>query len=247
MVVAPDDGSKYLTHLFSHYMARQSFAHQGGVGGTRYRGLQDLIHSSTSLQNVALAVGALDYNMSKKAQSPAAVISATAFRYYHESVTSLQREISQIVAGTNNSDAILWSTILLALFDTISDASGHGSVAHFVNGTLRLLRSHTITPTDPMLYHVVRLLEICCVLAVYEGTFWPTSPSEPQRQICIPGPYDPIRDDTVDGTSEIHPMDTLIDMARRLITFYERCANNQVFCFSDPCILTTLEPSLLSP
>ena len=125
--VGTDQASMYISHLFSSFLHQHSFI---GQIGNEHRDLKGLISSSSSLHNAALALGALDLELYKRPGS-ALVKPATALKYYHEAVKSLQDDIAHSEVSVKEDNASLWSTILLGIFELMYDLSGNAFLAHF--------------------------------------------------------------------------------------------------------------------
>jgi hypothetical protein len=109
----PDDDSVYLD-LFAAFLRRCQFT-SGFIHVDR--DLFDLVHSSPLLQDLALAIGALE--ASKRAScSPLHVpgrARASAFTCYGKALKALREQLA--MPGAADREDVLWSTFLFGLFE----------------------------------------------------------------------------------------------------------------------------------
>jgi hypothetical protein len=92
------------------------------------------------LYHASVAVGALDlskkhYSCSTAESRDAGVRALTAYR---TSVLGFQKDIEN--NSIQQSDASLWTTFFLGLFELMFDDTGEGFVKHFLHGTSRILQ-----------------------------------------------------------------------------------------------------------
>lgn len=134
------------------------------------------MHRSAGLRNVIIAIGALDLTRYQKSFLPIAAA------YYKQAVSSLRLQLTMTAIVD---DAVLSTSLLLALFELMFDSTGKGFMLHFTNGLPALLRergfSYGRLESCRSLLQMVQMLE-----AMRAASFWsytqPTLLEDPHWQ-----------------------------------------------------------------
>lgn len=138
-------------HFFSSFLPRNDFTARPS---DEQQILKSYIHKSAGLRNAIIAVGALDL-------SRHAGYSLTAASYYKQAVSSLR---VQLTLSTNIDDATLWTSLLLAIFELMSDTTGTGFMLHFTKGLPALVRQRNFDCGDTKccqtLLQTIQMLEV---------------------------------------------------------------------------------------
>lgn len=149
----------YVSHFFSSFLPRNDFTARAS---NEQQVLKDWMLISASLKNAIIALGALDLTHHSKSYFPVAVA------YYKQAVSSLRMQLSK---ATGISDATIWTSLLLSLFELMFDATGTGFMLHFTKGLPALLRGRTFDRTQidchRSLFHAVQMLEV-----MRAASFW---------------------------------------------------------------------------
>ena len=163
----------YVTHLFNSLLNRHNItARSSKQSGNDSANLLALLHASPALQNAALAVAALNFDLYKASVNRHSIRSRDARRalqHYHDAVVVLRRDIVDYeTSGPPEAKCkarLLWTTLLLAIFELMYDGTKHGFMTHFVHGTtvlgqdVRVDRSRSLK-LDPTLFDTVRMFEL---------------------------------------------------------------------------------------
>ena len=178
--LSPDWISRCITHLFTSFVWEHNFT---GKPHSQYRELETLIHSSPCLQNAALALSSLDLEKNKRVVDK--TIPKTALKYYSAAVTLLRSELGHPNTNGHNQDDLLWSTLLLSIFELMCDTTGDGFLFHFVQGTASLLQAqgpdYCLQSSHRSFFRLARMFEIGRAVVFWDGTFL----QEPQWQDAI--------------------------------------------------------------
>ncbi|KAK5993672.1 hypothetical protein PT974_07107 [Cladobotryum mycophilum] len=125
--------------------------------------LVPLIYQSPSLQDIAVAIGALNAGRRGSARSVDEGNSPeyVAFRSYGRSIQALQVQLA--APDVAESEDVLWGTFLLGLFELISEPTGERWPKHMLYGTSKILQllgpSATYSPLRRRLFEAFRVLE----------------------------------------------------------------------------------------
>lgn len=114
MQVQPYRGDIYFDH-FASRMQRSQFTREFQKVATD---LLPLIHSSSALHDITLAIGALDASRRCSVQSRDSP-KETAFRLCGNSIRAFQRRLESLPCGGPDED-LLWVTFFLGLFEASS-------------------------------------------------------------------------------------------------------------------------------
>ncbi|CAG7558111.1 unnamed protein product [Fusarium equiseti] len=135
--VAAKSEVKYLNY-FSVFMKRCQFTKESTDSVSD---LLPLIQTCAPLQEAAIAIGALEasrratVNFTSERQSPGIV----ALQSYGTSIRKLQAELESLEAS--QCQGVLWCTLLLGLFDLMTQVTGDQWDKHMLYGTSRILKT----------------------------------------------------------------------------------------------------------
>lgn len=168
--VPPDKSIGFVKHFFCAFLVTNDFG-----GGLDLDTIIAEFQNSSSLYHALVAVGALDLSKKLLLSSASKVRDARvgALTAYRSSIISFQKDIES--EGVRQSDASLWTTFFLGLFELMYDDTGDGFVKHFLYGTSRILQlrgpeAHLSGPGKAF-FQSVRVFEICRALIFAEPTF----------------------------------------------------------------------------
>lgn len=162
------------SYFFSSFLARNDFTARPS---NEQQVLKASIHKSAGVRNAVIAIGALELiRYSKKRFLP------TAVTYYKQAVSSLR---VQLTMPTDIDDATLWTSVLLALFELMSNNTGTSFMLHFTKGVPTLLQKRRLSGGQigccRSLLHTVQLLEVIRVASFWTYT-QPTLLEDPYWQ-----------------------------------------------------------------
>lgn len=133
-----------------------------------------------------------------------------AMAHYRQSISSLR---SQLASASRIDDSALWTSLLLALFELMSETSGAGFMLHFTRGLPALLRNQKVDRDRArrcrFLLQSVQMLEV-----MRAASFWtytqPTMSEDPDWQILM--------EEIAGDTSEAAHFSVLYALMGRLVT-----------------------------
>ncbi|KAG0647606.1 Uncharacterized protein D0Z07_6868, partial [Hyphodiscus hymeniophilus] len=201
LTVPLDDSALFVGHFFSGFLAANQF------GGTLdIDTIVSQFQSSASLYQVSIAVGALDIsNKSGRTRIERSEAKLGALNAYRICVVTLRNEISN--REIKQSDACLWTTFFLGLFELMYDDTGEGFVKHFLHGTSKILQlrgpgAH-LEGTGRSFFLTVRVLEICRAL-IYSNYSEPT--------FLCQNDWVEVTKRIWDAIEDLHPKEHLFDL-----------------------------------
>lgn len=167
-----ESSNVFIGHFFSGFLAANDFG-----GSLDLDTVISQFQSSPSLYYASIAVGALDLS-NKLPQVPAVErkdARVGALNAYRTSIVSVQKDLNN--SDIRQSDASLWTTFFLGLFELMYDDTGEGFVKHFLYGTSKILQlrgpdAH-ISGAGRSFFLTVRVFEICRAL-IYAHYLEPT-------------------------------------------------------------------------
>ena len=90
-------------------------------------------------------------------------------------MTLLRSELGRPNADRHNQDDLLWSTLLLSIFELMCDTTGGGFLFHFVQGTASLLQAqgpdYCLESSHRSFFRLARMFEIGRAVVFWDGTF----------------------------------------------------------------------------
>ncbi|RFU34913.1 hypothetical protein B7463_g1372, partial [Scytalidium lignicola] len=197
--VPPDISHQSVKHFFSEFLVTNNF-------GSELLDLKTLgaFQSSSSLYHAVLAVGALD--LGHKSSTPILRrrgIMIQALTAYRTSIVAVKNDMAS--GQLLRSDASLWTTFFLGIFELMYDVSGEGWIKHMLYGTSSILQARGpaahLSGPGRLFFITVRVFEICRALIYMEPTF-----------LCTP-PWVSLMKDIWDGDllAYWHPKEELFD------------------------------------
>ncbi|KAH6676752.1 hypothetical protein B0J14DRAFT_586248 [Halenospora varia] len=132
-----DLDSKLSKHFFSVFLLANDFT---AIRHFDFRLIRQLWQSNSGLKNAVTAIVTLDASrrsqqLAHGKKDAAGVIALNAYR---KALVSLQIDLEG--QGILNSNACLWSTFLLGIFELMYDVTGEGWVKHILYGTSKILQ-----------------------------------------------------------------------------------------------------------
>ena len=172
-MLTPSPTERCVSYFFVAFLSRHQFA---GNYGEDYQDLQTLIQDSRSLQCAMAALSCLSTDRSER-RSSSTPSSTVSFRHYQEAVSLLRSELRKIDRNhTLMTDSVLWTTLLLSIFELMHDASGHGFNVHFVQGTSMLLGrkspKYFLQRRKLPFLRLARALELMRAVAYWDNTYF---------------------------------------------------------------------------
>lgn len=138
-------------HFFSSFLPRNDFTARRL---DEQQVLKSYLHTSAGVRNAIVAVSALDLSRHADYSSMTAAC-------YKQAVSSLRR---QLYLGTCIDDGTLWTALLLAIFELMSDATGKNFMLHFTKGLPALIRQRNFNCGEQnrpqTLLHMIQMLEV---------------------------------------------------------------------------------------
>lgn len=160
----------FIKHFFTAFLVKNEFG-----GSLDLDTIIAQFQNSSSLYHATIAVGALDLSKKNLLPSPTEARGARlgALTAYRTSIHDFQTDIKNNTIHQSN--ASLWTTFFLGLFELMYDDTGEGFVKHFLYGTSRILQlrgpeAH-LTGPGRSFFLTVRVFEICRSLVYSEPTF----------------------------------------------------------------------------
>ncbi|KAH8801526.1 hypothetical protein F5884DRAFT_806983 [Xylogone sp. PMI_703] len=173
--VPPDISQQYLAHFFSDFLTTNNF-------GSELLDLETIgrFQSSPSLYHALLAIGALD--LGHKSSFPLlrkrGIIMVQALTAYRTAIAAVKDDMAS--GQLLKSDASLWTTFFLGIFELMYDASGEGWIKHMLYGTSKILQARGpaahLSGPGRLFFITVRVFEICRALIYLEPTFLTSPP-----------------------------------------------------------------------
>ena len=207
--VSADWADRCITHLFTSFVRQHDFT---GQPHGQYQDLERLIHSSPCLQNAALALSSLDLESKEHAASGSG--QNDALKYYGNAITLLRSELGRENRESGNQDSLLWSTLLLGMFELMYDTTGDGFLFHFVQGTSALLRAqgpaYCLQKDHRRFFRLARMFEMSRAVVFWNDTFL----QETQWQCAIKNMRD--NDGPVDSSEAFEELLALMGKVIRL-------------------------------
>ncbi|KAH8678432.1 hypothetical protein BX600DRAFT_493694 [Xylariales sp. PMI_506] len=134
------------------------------------------LHDTTHLIDAMLSLGALQ--RCKTGSSDAGIIKASknfALKSYVQSLSSLSKSLRVHVMHSHSRDVVLWTTLLLGLFELMSDATGYGWLRHMIHGTAKALEAskplNCRTGTTRRFFIQAKVFEVSRTILFNESSF----------------------------------------------------------------------------
>ncbi|KAH6983432.1 hypothetical protein BKA56DRAFT_482874 [Ilyonectria sp. MPI-CAGE-AT-0026] len=200
------DPALFYLYYFDVFLRKNSFSCQGKFSVD----VKELMQRSTCggyLKDAVLALGAMEAVKLQSADGPS---QAETYRFalssYMNSVAGLRDALERHSHEPQLRLNVLWSTLLLGLFELMSDSTGQGWVQHIVHGTSKaLVASGPLSCQSSFgkrFFMEVKIFEVCRAIIFNEPTFlaqskWKALSAKLQTDLV---------------EAEAHPLDELLDI-----------------------------------
>jgi len=236
--VPHDTISQLTNHFFTTFLVQNDFAGLSLDLDT----IKSQFQSTPSFYHAAIAVGAMDLGYPHATSIvPRGTARLEALKAYRVSIAEFQKEIGR--TRSTESNACLWTTFFLGLFEVRSSSSapgaiwltvnqlmfdntGDGWVKHILYGTLKILQvrgpdAH-LTGPGRSFFLTVRLFEICRSCFYHEPTFLGQADWVSLMERMWEG----------DLAKEWHPKESLLDLMISCSSLGHRWAISGSFMYS---------------
>ncbi|KAH7165323.1 hypothetical protein EDB81DRAFT_942388 [Dactylonectria macrodidyma] len=200
------DPTLFYFYYFDIFLRKNSFSCQGKSSVD----IKELMQRSTCggyLKDAVLSLGAMEaVKLRSHDGPPHQETYRFALNSYMRSVAGLRDALEYHSHEPQLRHNVLWTTLLLGLFELMSDSTGQGWVQHIVHGT-----SKALVASGPHACHSsfgkrffteVKIFEVCRAIVFNEPTFL----AQPKWR-ALSGKFQA----DLNGT-EIHPLDDLLDI-----------------------------------
>ncbi|KAK1254718.1 hypothetical protein MKX08_008713 [Trichoderma sp. CBMAI-0020] len=227
-----DSALSYL-YYFDVFAKRNNFTGKQHLFADEVKQLSGL-HSHSYLMDAMLSIGAIQaVKLNAPDVPPRNECLTTALEHYSKSIIGLRDAINSLrKRDDSRQNTVLWTTLLLGLFELINDETGNGWQQHMTHGTAKALEaSGPITcragPSQKFFVQA-RIFEVSRTILENDSTFL-TQPEwmDLSRQMW-----------TGEHGDEWHPLDSLLDImvtvsklrvrTAEFIEMQDECANEEV-------------------
>ncbi|KAK7428463.1 hypothetical protein QQZ08_005082 [Neonectria magnoliae] len=200
------DPALFYFYYFDVFLRKNNFSCQGASSVD----IQELMQRSTSgeyLKNAVLSLGAMEAVKLRSSDGPSQhECYQFALHSYMDSVVGLRDALEHHTSKPQLRLNVLWTTLLLGLFELMSDSTGQGWIQHIVHGT-----SKALIASGPMacqasfgkrFFIEVKIFEVCRAIIFNEPTFLAQSQ---WKALSVK-----LQTDHVE--TEMHPLGELLDI-----------------------------------
>ncbi|KPM44919.1 hypothetical protein AK830_g1635 [Neonectria ditissima] len=200
------DPTLFYFYYFDVFLRKNNFSCQGKSSVD----IQELMQRSTSggyLKNAVLSLGAMEAVKLRSADGPSQHQNYQfALNSYMNSVGGLRDALEHHTQRPHLRLNVLWTTLLLGLFELMSDSTGQGWVQHIVHGT-----SKALVASGPLacqasfgkrFFIEVKIFEVCRAIIFNEPTFLAQSECKALS----------VKLQTEHVEAEMHPLGELLDI-----------------------------------
>ncbi|KAE8448722.1 hypothetical protein EG329_008937 [Mollisiaceae sp. DMI_Dod_QoI] len=158
-----------LSRFFSVFIVKNDFAGQN----LDIDDIASSFQTSSSLYHAAVAIGAMDLRSVSSSLADRRSATIRALESYQTSITTFNSDIQS--SDICQSDAAMWTTLFLGLFELMYDVTGDGWLKHILYGTSQILQlrgpeTH-LTGRGRSFFMTIRPFEICRSLIYSESSF----------------------------------------------------------------------------